>query len=305
MDLSIIIVTWNNEKEIAECLKSLQKTIKHHKYEVIVVDNASKDSTKIIVKKLHGVVLIDNSDNLGFARANNLALRNSTGKYVLFLNPDTIMQEKTIDSCLDFFAQHIKYGALACRLLNADGSTQPSIYKLPSYLGIFIENFNLQNYFPRLIGSSLGYSHKYSHKIECCMGAFILMQRKDVIEIGGFSEFYFMYMEDGDLCWKIKYQLNKEIYFIHNLTCVHLGGCSEQKDVSVSKLSKMLLSTVLFWQIRNPQRWRSMISYYRTIYGLKMLLAKFLVKIGRHEYKKNVENCQESRILLKEKLKEL
>ena len=304
VDLSIVIVTWNNDREIENCLNSLCDTITS-KFEIIIVDNDSDDLTKDKIKKLFPeVILIASSNNLGFARANNLALQKAKGKYVLFLNPDTIMQETTVDKCLTFFEKHPKYGALTCRLLNVDGSTQSSIYKLPSYSGIFIESLNLQNYFPSVIGRLFGYSYHFSHEVECCMGAFILMKRSEALIIEGFTEKFFMYMEDGDLCWKIKNMLHRKIYFLHEVGCVHLGGCSEHRDVSTSKLSKMIDSIVLFWKMRKPERWRFIISYYRMVYGIKLFLAKVLNIYSEKKYKKIIENCRDARRLFKEKLEE-
>lgn len=305
MDLSIIIVTWNSEQEIVGCIDSLQRTIKYHSYEIVVVDNASKDRTTDIIRSLYPTVkVVGVGKNLGFAKANNLALAKTFGDYILFLNPDTSMQEKTIDGCLDFYKENNEYGALACCLLNADGSIQPSIYKLPGYMGIFVESFDLQNRFPGTVGKMLGYAYDYSHEIECCMGAFVMMKRSEALQIGGFSENYFMYMEDGDLCWKIKYELHKPIYFLHNFSCKHLGGCSERKDVTNSKLSKMIDSITLFWRLRDSGRWRTMLKYYHVVYGIKLLLAKTMYLCGATNYASIIENCHLARRILKEKLRE-
>ena len=305
MDLSIIIVTWNNEQEIVGCIDSLQRTIKYHSFEIVVVDNDSKDRTTDIIRNLYPTVkLLDVGKNLGFAKANNFALARTFGDYILFLNPDTIMQENTIDGCLDFYKEKNEYGALSCRLLNLDGSIQPSIYKLPGYIGFFVETFDLQNRFLETVGRMLGYAYDYSHEIECCMGAFVMMKRSEALQIGGFSENYFMYMEDGDLCWKIKYELHKPIYFLHNFACTHLGGCSERKDVKKSKVSKMMDSITMFWQLRDNEKWRTMLKYYRTVYGIKLLLAKIMYLCGTANYASVIENCHLARRILKEKLRE-
>lgn len=296
MELSIIIVTWNNEKEIVECLSSLESTIKKTEYEVIICDNCSSDNTVEVIKSHYSwVKIVQPGRNLGFAGGNNLAVKHATGEYILYLNPDTVMQLETVDGCISFFYQNSQYGAICCRLLNKNKTNQPSIYKVPGGIGMVLEFFNLHNMLYRTLGRMMGYSMEYSHEIECCMGAFVLMRRQDVDVLGGFSEQYFMYMEDGDLCYRIKKFLNKKIFYLSRYTCIHLGGCSEKQDLSVSKTKKMIDSYDIFLKLHKNKYRNIYLKFYYYMYLLKMYFGKFIWFINRYDkYDKLYRNCREA-----------
>ena len=117
LDLSIIIVSYNTKDFLQKCIESIEKTAKDFNYEIIVVDNASKDnSPEMVSKEFKDVVLIENKENLGFSRANNIGVKKSTGRYVLFLNADTIVYENTLKTMLDFMDSNKDGGAATCKL---------------------------------------------------------------------------------------------------------------------------------------------------------------------------------------------
>ncbi len=128
MELSVVIVNWNSGRLLSGCLGSLYKDNKSLNFEVFVVDNASSDGSLACLKKVQEVKLIKNEKNLGFARANNQALKKAKGGYVLLLNPDTVVFENSLKDMAEFLNKNKAAGVLGCKLLNPGGSIQPSCH---------------------------------------------------------------------------------------------------------------------------------------------------------------------------------
>lgn len=144
MDLSISIVNWNTKYLLRDCLKSIYENAKNIDFEIIVVDNASSDgSVEMVKSEFPYIKLIENQQNLGFAAANNQAIRESCGSYILLLNSDTIIIDGAIERTLDFMEKHPESGAVGCRLLNSDRSLQHSCYNFGSLTRAIIFNLKL------------------------------------------------------------------------------------------------------------------------------------------------------------------
>ncbi|PZU96191.1 MAG: glycosyltransferase family 2 protein [Pseudanabaena sp.] len=236
--ISIILVNYNGQQFLENCLKSILDNLQNTDYEVIIVDNASSDdSIKIIKDDFPSFQLICSDTNLGFGRANNLAVKYSQGDHLLFLNTDTILTENTPKVLSDYLNQNKEVGAVGPRITFQDGSYQISCGKL---LNIIVEllykiRANLDNRWHKFF--SILYDRIYSKEQEIgwLTGA-CLMMRKDVFEkLEGFDELFFMYFEDVDICKRV-HDLGLKVVYYPKTSLIHLLGGSGhniKKKVSV------------------------------------------------------------------------
>ena len=234
MKLSIIIVNYNVKFYLEQCLLSVEKAIHGIDAEVVVVDNHSKDgSVEHIEQRFPMVRCISSLHNLGFARANNLAIKQTTGEYVLLLNPDTFVAETTIKEALDFMEQHPKSGGVGVRMLEASGkAAMESRRGFPSPMVAFYKIIGLCKRYPQ----HKKFGHYYMStmswdepgKMEVISGAFCLLRRKVLDEIGLLDETFFMYGEDIDLSYRILKGGFENWYLPINI--LHYKGESTQKN---------------------------------------------------------------------------
>jgi GT2 family glycosyltransferase len=236
-DLSIVIVTWNNEREIADCLQSIRDHAEALECEVFVVDNASRDATcRIVRERFPEVRLIGNSDNRGFPAANNQGFERATGRYTLILNPDTLLQPGTLRECVQYLETHADTGAVGSRLIYPDGETQyDGARRFPDLLTLFVESFYLHMLLPRvpfLSGTHMRHwDHQDSCEIECLSGSFMLVRSGIVRELGGMNTDVFMFYEDMDFCFRIR-RSGWKIYYLASVATIHLHGASKSGTVS-------------------------------------------------------------------------
>jgi len=230
MDLSIIIVNWNSIDYLKKCLSSIYGHAPGMQFEVVVVDNASYDGcAAILASDFPEVRFVQSTENLGFARANNLAFSKSTGRTLLFLNPDTEITGGALERMLVVFESKPDAGVVGCRLLNGDLSIQiTSVQAFPTILNEALDITRLREWFPRsrLWGNAALWEREPCvSEVDCISGA-CLMIRRDVFEaVGHFSTGYFMYVEDRDLCYKVR-QAGYRSYFINTAEVIHFGGTS-------------------------------------------------------------------------------
>lgn len=209
MKLTVVIVNYNVKYYVDQCLRSLQKALKDIEADIYIVDNHSKDgSVEYIRERFPYVQLIDSNRNLGFARANNIAIRDCESEYVLLLNPDTIVAENTIRESLEFMDQHPDAGGLGVKMLKADGSKAlESRRGLPSPLTALYKISGLCNRYPksRRFGKYyMGYlSWDEPAEIEVISGAYCLLRHSALDDIGLLDEDFFMYGEDIDLSYRL------------------------------------------------------------------------------------------------------
>ena len=227
-ELSIIIVNWNSFQWLPECLGSILSTTSSSEVEIIVVDNASTEDESIRIKKLFPQVnVIRSNKNLGFAGANNLGVRKSRGSFLLFLNPDTRVLGFAIDTMLGYLRSTPDAGAVGCKLLNTNGSIQTScIQKFPTIVNQLLDIESLRLRWPhwKLWGISPLFSSDPTPKeVEVISGACLMMERKTFLQAGMFSEQYFMYAEDVDLCHQVR-QLGKRNSYVGEASVIHHGG---------------------------------------------------------------------------------
>lgn len=245
MNNTFIIVTWNSEKQIQRLLDSL--SIFESDSQVIIFDNNSSDSTlNIILEKYKYVRLISSPKNVGFAKANNIASKFVNTKYLTIINPDTYLETPILSKLIKDFGDST--GIMGVKLVSPDGTLQPSIFNFQRPSSIIIEQFRLGKLLPNFMKAKLSpelSNHDYMRDVEWLMGAFLFMKASFFGKINGFSEDYFMYSEDMDICYK-SYLKGKKVVFNPNAHVVHEGGMSEKQDISENKSSKLLRSFMIF-----------------------------------------------------------
>jgi hypothetical protein len=235
MDLSIIVVNFNTKSLIKECLSSIFKNTQNLKYEVIVVDNHSSDGSPEMVKKdFPQVKLIQNKENLGFAKANNQGLKVAEGKYISFLNSDTVVLSNAFETLVRILEKNSQIGLLGPLLLNKKGKIQISARKrFPSLFSVFVEYFfpleqfliRTENLHPSDFGKK---AHLRNLKVAHLMGACLLTKKEILEKIRGFDERFFLFLEETDLAKKIK-QAGYQIIYTPRAKIVHLGRSSIKK----------------------------------------------------------------------------
>ena len=234
MKLSVVIVSYNVSHYLLQCLDSLQRALRGIDGEVIVVDNHSRDNSVALVHQAHPEVkVIENLHNLGFSKANNIALRQAKGEYALLLNPDTIVADNTIRDCIAFLDLHPDAGAAGVMMLNADGTVAPESRRgVPTPLTSFYKLSGLCRMFPRSPRFGRYYlGHLPWHKpqqIDIVSGAFCMLRRSVLDKVGLLDEDYFMYGEDIDLSYRILKQGATNWYLPYPI--LHYKGESTQKS---------------------------------------------------------------------------
>lgn len=229
MDLSIIIVSYNTKEILRNCLNSVRLSTKDAGYqsEIIVVDNGSKDeSAEMVRKDFPDTKLIKNTTNLGFARANNIGIKASKGKYTLLLNSDTVIFSDVIPKMIEFMKKNPKVGVSTCRVELENGKLDPACHRgFPTPWASFTYFTGLEKIFPKckIFGQ---YHQTYKdlstlHEIDSCSGAFYFIRRRVIEDVGLLDEDYFIYGEDLDWSYRIK-QKGWKIYFNPNTKILHL-----------------------------------------------------------------------------------
>lgn len=284
--LSIIILSYNTERLTRETIDSIYQStnIPPEQFEIIVLDNASRDKSPHMLKELAqayaNLRVIFSPENLGFSRGNNRAVRAAAGKYLLFLNSDIIVHHRAIDRLLEAFLSHEETVAFAGgKLMNADGTPQAScgpFYTLPVVLGALF-----------LRGDHWGLTRSSPNKqktVDWVSGACIMTTKASFEELGGFDEKIFMYMEEIDLLYRGRLHGMRTL-FVHDARFTHLGSASsEGKTYPILQVYRGFL---YFYEKHRP-RWERI--FLRGMLQLKALLAMGIGLIFR---KKHIRNTYE------------
>ena len=256
-DLSIIIVNFNTKDFLINCLESLFTNIsKNISCEVIIVDNNSNDGSIDAVKKIlnnHSyLTLIENNENVGFSKANNIGISKSTGEYILFINTDTIMKPDVLEAMFDFMNQTPNAGAATCLLRLPSGEIDDATHRgFPTPWNAICYFSGIARIFPKSMlfnGYNMGWKDMdKTHEIDALAGAFMMVKRKAGDEVGWWDEDYFFYGEDLDFCYKLK-QKGWKIYFVPSVEILHYKGVSggikkESQHISKASDETKLLAT--------------------------------------------------------------
>lgn len=250
LDLSIIIISFNTKDLLKTCIKSIYETTKNLNYEIIVVDNASSDgSPEAIEKAFNGVTVIKNNENLGFAKANNQAIKVARGKYLLLLNSDTILKEGTIENMVQFIDKHPNAAAVGPKVLNVDGTLQFKGFSFPSITSSLLILFGAERIFSKRLLYKLFTKFYWDDnsivRVDFMPGCCLLI-RKDIIDkIGFLPEEYFMYFEEAEWCY-IARKNGYEVWYLPTSEIIHIGSAS-----SNTKKEKLLLKSMILFYKRN------------------------------------------------------
>lgn len=234
LDVSIIIVNYNTLKLTLDCLASVYGSLTSFQYEIIVVDNASHDgSVEAIRNEYPDVRLIANRVNTGFAVANNQAMEIAKGRYTLLLNSDTVVQKDTLEIMIGFMDRHPEMGASGCKVVLPDGSLDKACKRgFPTPSASFYYAFGISRMFPdrpKFNQYQLGHlSPDDEYPVDCLVGAFMLVRRETIDQVGGLDETFFMYGEDIDWCYRIK-EAGWGIYYYPRTYIVHYKGASARR----------------------------------------------------------------------------
>lgn len=276
MKLSIIIVNYNSAVFLDQCLESLSSPDGiPSDWEVIIVDNASKESIEYQVSRVKektksNILLIENEKNVGFATANNQGIKKSIGEYVLLLNPDTVVSQKTFQHLIDFIEKNEKAGVVTPKVLLANGELDDASHRgFPTPWRAFCYFSGLSSLFPSNLffnGYHLGYRNMdTAHQIESCVGACMLIRRKVGDQVDWLDEDYFWYGEDLDFCYRVK-EKGYEVWYVPEVSITHYKGVTS----GIKKHSENV-STADAETRKNAQRARfeAMEIFYRKHYQKK------------------------------------
>ncbi len=262
-DLSIIIVNWNTRELLADCLESVVRSqesgVRGQRKEdltpdpcpliteVFVVDNASTDGSAAMVREqFPWVHLIENRENAGFARANNQGIAAATGRYVLLLNPDTEVHPGALAALVSFMDAQPQAGACGARLLNADGSLQPSCHPMLTpgrefWRLVFLDRLWLRATYPVRHWDAIT-----SRRVEAIKGACLLLRRAALDHVGLLDESYFIYTEEVDLCYRLA-QAGWELWYVPAAAITHYGEASS-RQVAEAMYIQLYRSKVQFYR---------------------------------------------------------
>lgn len=225
MDISFIIVNWNTKDLLRDCLESIIKTVDVLAYEVIVVDNASKDgSVEMLSEQYPQVKAIANSENRGFGAANNQGFAAMKGKYALLINTDAVLTAGAVQKLWAFAEAHPEAAIVCGQLLNADGSKQNSIATFPTLLSLATNTSLLEYLFPGRYPSKR-YEHKEPLEVDSAVGACMMIRKKALDEVSFFDERYFFFFEETDMAYAMK-KAGWRIYQVPDALTYHLQGQS-------------------------------------------------------------------------------
>jgi GT2 family glycosyltransferase len=234
-DVSIVIVNYRASEYVRQSLRSLRQAQRYEHTEIIIVDNASQDrSRQAITEEFPEVQWIGLKSNIGFGKACNVGAQKASGTYLLLLNPDTVVSRNTLAACIEFMDTRPDVGILGPKILNPDGTLQPSCRRsFPTPLVAFSHLFGLSKLFPRsrLFGK---YNLTYldpdtSAQVDAVSGSFMFMRTKTFRTLGGFDEAFFMYGEDLDLCARTR-QHGYTVWYYPETQIIHFKGRSAAKQ---------------------------------------------------------------------------
>lgn len=221
--ISIVIVSYNVRAYLLQCIESVRKALHGIDGEIVVVDNCSSDDTVAELRKHPDVRLIANKENVGFARANNQAIRQTESEYVLLLNPDTVVYEPTLRGCLDFMDAHPEAGGAGVRMLTREGNVAPESRRaIPTP---WVSMLKMLGFNSRYYMSHLPWDEPC--RIEVISGAFCMLRRKALEQTGLLDEDFFMYGEDIDLSYRLLHTSWQNWYLPYDI--IHYKGESTQK----------------------------------------------------------------------------
>ncbi len=251
-DVSIVIVNWNACDYLRNCLKSIIAECTDDSYEIIVVDNASNDnSCEMLKTEYPSVQLIENSTNNGFAGANNQGIRIARGRYILLLNPDTIVLDKAIDKCIVFADARPEIGIVGCQVLEDEVNIQRTCFLFPSPLTILLTQLGVTRKFAtsRWLGrSQMGcWDRKDEREVEVVSGMFMLVGKSAIEQVGLMDEDYFVYAEEADWCYRF-WKAGYKCVFTPTAKIIHVDGGDKSTGQIPKRMFVQMQKSLLLFQ---------------------------------------------------------
>lgn len=299
MQLSVIILNYNVRYFLEQCVLSVQNALEGIDAEIIVVDNASSDdSCQMIKEKFSNVTLIENKDNLGFPKGNNIGVAKAKGEYICILNPDTVVAEDTFSKILDFVnrlrqAQSDKrqsqvelvetdFGIIGCKLIDGSGKFLPECKRgVPTPWVAFTKIFGLYKLFPKSSWFNQYYAmhldENQSGEVDILVGAFMVMKRDLYLEVGGFDEDCFMYSDDIDLSYLVK-KAGYSNYYFADTTVIHYKGESTVRDGLYMKRFREAMQ--FFYKKHFKKSW---------FFDVMMKIGSFAFSLVKRNQQKNIK----------------
>jgi hypothetical protein len=270
IDISIVIVNWNGKSFLLDCLKSIKNSRVSKNYEIIVVDNASTDGSMEAVRKTYPEVkAIRNEKNEGFARGNNIGIRETKGKYICLINSDIKVIEGCLDRMYSFMESHPSVGISGPQILNPDGTIQFSCREFPSLWNNFCFAFGFSNIFPNIRFFSNEQQSYFSHEarksIEAISGCFMMVRGDALEQVGLLDERFFIYCEDIDWCKRFR-EKGWDIVFNPDAQAIHYAGASSANEPMRFSIEKQ----------------RAILKYWSKHHCLSARLILFLVLFLHH-----------------------
>lgn len=280
-DLSVIVVNWNARELLRRCLASIQEQTQGITYEILVVDNASSDcSADMVATHFPDVGLIRNAENVGFAKANNQAISHARGRYILLLNPDTVVLDNALEQMVTFAEGEPQIGSLGCKILAPDGNIDfRCARRFPSLLTEFFSRTRLSKRFPHnpLFGRFMmgDWDHNSSREVECLVGACMMVRREVIDQVGPLDEDFFMYGEDMEWCHRIK-KGGWQVFYYSEPQILHVGACSTAQNSAEMGVEYLQSMALFFRKYRGP----GYALAYRILVLATTLAKHFLFSVG-------------------------
>jgi len=283
IEVSIIIVNYNSTDVLINCLKSIIHSAFDFNYEVIVIDNASEENINAVEKEFSEFTYIYNKQNLGFAAANNIGIGESKGKYILLLNPDTIVNDNSFQPMIQYLDNYDDVGIVGCKIFNADGEVERSPHTFPTLLKEFIHANELIKkiigYESRFAGflkkiirvKSLDsyWDHDNTKLVDHVTGACMMIKREAIEKVGLLDEAFFLYNEEVEWSFRFK-KAGYQSVFLPESSIIHLFGYSTKQRVQNQTINHLLV-----------ERYRGMFYFFQKHYGLfKLLMLRLIVFQG-------------------------
>jgi len=276
--LSVIVVSWNVKALLERCLDSLFRSLREGEAEILVVDNGSRDGSREYLGDLRNrnLKIILNDRDLGFSHANNQALQQAEGEYVLFLNPDTEIVDDVCGKTMKLLSENKNWGIIGCRLVDPDNEVQPSVKSFPKVGNQLVLLLKLQYLLPglRMMRKYFRRDFDYNRTSEVnqVAGAFMMMKKEILERVGSFDERFHLWFEDVDLCYRVKQAGYKVVYY-SQAKVIHYGGQSFNQLLSRDKQKIYNHSLLLYFKKYHP------FSYYWPIV-LAQPLSLFLARLS-------------------------
>jgi GT2 family glycosyltransferase len=291
VDVSVVIVNWNARALLRNCLRSIADQTRLSSYEIIVVDNDSTDgSQEMLRSEFPGVIAVLNEQNVGFAGGNNQALRIARGRYVLLLNPDTLVLDGAIDTCVAYADtlrdRHV--GVIGCQVWEDDATIQMTCFQFPSPLNTLLNLLGVTRRFTRsrfLSRSEMRWwDRRDEREVDVVSGMFMLVRREALEEVGLMDEGYFMYAEEADWCYRF-WQAGWSCLFTPRARIMHLEGGANSTKLASAKMYVHLQKSVLRFQRKNRgiPAWALAQAIYGVLMPVRAVTFGLLTVVGRSE----------------------